>query len=76
MFAEPVSEEDAPGYADMIERPMDLGTITAGITKRLHIIVALKSSTLIPSVRAERAAQQAREGVCGASVRRRCSRLR
>ena len=31
MFAEPVSDEDAPGYADMIERPKDLGTLIAGI---------------------------------------------
>ena len=31
-FAHPVKADDAPGYADVIARPMDLGSIAKGLT--------------------------------------------
>jgi len=36
LFAEPVKEEEAPGYYDMIEHPMDLTTIREQLDDKLY----------------------------------------
>ena len=60
-FAEPVSEGDAPGYRDVIERPLDLGTVIEGIYKGAYsspgtshtsagIVDPIDASTSLPRI--------------------------
>lgn len=37
LFAEPVKEEEAPGYFELIDQPMDLSTIKEHLDEQLYI---------------------------------------